>query len=76
RFDLQKDVDSLAKVWALVQQRHPDWTLNVYGNGELKPHFEEIVSDKKLNHKIIIVHNLKKVINYKIVKITLPLREL
>lgn len=53
RFDLQKDVDSLAKVWALVQQRHPDWTLNVYGNGELKPHFEEIVSDKKLN---VIVH--------------------
>lgn len=52
RFDLQKDVDSLAKVWALVQQCHPDWTLDVYGNGELKPHFEEIVSNKKLNVKV------------------------
>lgn len=52
RFDLQKDVDSLAKVWALVQQRHPDWTLDVYGNGELKPHFEEIVSDLKLNVRV------------------------
>lgn len=52
RFDLQKDVDSLAKVWALVQQRHPDWLLDVYGNGELKPHFEEIVSDKKLNIRV------------------------
>ena len=49
RFDLQKDVDSLANVWALVQLRHHDWTLDVYGNGELKPHFEKIVSDKKLN---------------------------
>ena len=53
RFDLQKDVDSLAKVWALVQQRHPDWTLDVYGNGELKPHFEDVVLEKKLN---IIIH--------------------
>ena len=52
RFDLQKDVDSLAKVWALVQQRHPDWTLDVYGNGELKPHFEEIVSEMKLNVRV------------------------
>lgn len=52
RFDLQKDVDSLAKVWALVQQRHPDWTLDVYGNGELKPHFEDIISDKKLNVRV------------------------
>ena len=52
RFDLQKDVDSLAKAWDLVQQRHPDWLLDVYGNGELKPHFEEIVSDKKLNIRV------------------------
>ena len=52
RFDLQKDVDSLAKAWALVQQRHPEWSLDVYGNGELKPHFEEIVSDMKLNVRV------------------------
>ena len=52
RFDLQKDVDSLSKVWALVQKRHPDWILDVYGNGELKPHFEEVVSDLKLNVRV------------------------
>lgn len=52
RFDLQKDVDSLAKAWTLVQQHHPDWLLDVYGNGDLKPHFEEIVSDKKLNIRV------------------------
>lgn len=52
RFDLQKDLDSLTNVWALVQQRHPDWTLDVYGNGELKPHFEEIVYNKKLNVRV------------------------
>ena len=52
RFDLQKDVDSLAKVWTLVQQRHPDWILDVYGNGELKPHFEEMVLEMKLNIRV------------------------
>ena len=52
RFDLQKDVDSLSKIWALVQKRHPDWTLDVYGNGNLKPHFEEVVSNLKLNVRV------------------------
>lgn len=53
RFDLQKDIDSLTKIWSLVQQHHPDWVLDVYGNGELKPHFEKVISENKLN---IVVH--------------------
>lgn len=53
RFDLQKDFGTLAKVWSLVQQRHPDWTLNVYGNGKQKPYYEKLVSEKKLN---IVIH--------------------
>ena len=53
RFDLQKDLGSLIEVWALVQQRYPEWFLDVYGNGELKPLFERIVLEKKLN---IVIH--------------------
>jgi glycosyltransferase involved in cell wall biosynthesis len=49
RFDLQKDVESLARVWFLVQHRHPDWVLEVYGNGKMKPHFRRIVEENKLN---------------------------
>lgn len=53
RFDLQKDFGSLVKVWTLVQKRYPDWILNVYGNGVLKPYFEDIVSQRQLH---IVIH--------------------
>ena len=35
RFTEQKDIDSLLKIWSLVHARHPDWTLEVYGDGDI-----------------------------------------
>ena len=52
RFDIQKDFGSMIKIWEIVQGRHHDWKLNVYGNGELKQHYEKIVQTKKLNISI------------------------
>ena len=52
RFDVQKDFGTMLKVWTLVQQRHPEWILNVYGNGELKSEFEELVAEQKMNVEI------------------------
>lgn len=52
RFDVQKDFGTMLKVWALVRQRHPEWILNVYGNGELKSEFEELVAEQKMNVEI------------------------
>lgn len=53
RFDVQKDFGTLMKVWSIVQRRHPDWVLNVYGNGELKPYYEKEVNERNLN---IVIH--------------------
>ena len=36
RFSHQKDIDSLLRIWEIVHQQHPDWHLNIYGEGELK----------------------------------------
>ncbi len=52
RFDIQKDHASLLQIWSLVQKKFPDWTLNVYGNGELKKDFEQQVSALRLNIRI------------------------
>lgn len=52
RFDVQKDFGTMLKIWALVQQRHPEWILNVYGNGELKPKYEKLVAEQKMNVEI------------------------
>ena len=53
RFDVQKDFGTMLKVWSLVQKRHPEWILNVYGNGELKPKYEELVAEKRMN---VVIH--------------------
>lgn len=53
RFDDQKDFGTMSKIWALVQKRHPEWILNAYGNGELKPKFQRLVGERKLN---VIIH--------------------
>lgn len=36
RFALQKAIPDLLAVWRLVHERHPDWRLDMYGEGELK----------------------------------------
>lgn len=52
RFDLQKDQASMLDIWSIVQKQHPDWTLFMYGNGELKAFFEQEVDSRKLNVQI------------------------
>ena len=34
RYSPEKGYDRLIKAWKEVNQRHPDWTLNIYGAGE------------------------------------------
>ena len=49
RFDAQKDFGMMVRIWEIVQSRHPEWQLDVYGNGDLKPFYIEEVKKKKLN---------------------------
>lgn len=36
RFSPQKDIDSLLRIWEIVHLQHPDWRLDIYGEGELE----------------------------------------
>lgn len=49
RFDVQKDQGSMLEVWSIVQKRHPDWFLEMYGNGELMTYYEQAVARRNLN---------------------------
>ena len=49
RFDLQKDQASMLDIWSIVQQRFPDWVLDMYGNGELMAYYEQEVAKRNLN---------------------------
>lgn len=34
RYTYQKGFDLLLQAWKIVYEKHPDWTLNIYGSGE------------------------------------------
>lgn len=52
RFDFQKNQGSMLDVWSKVQQRHPDWVLDMYGNGELRDFYEQEIVRRNLNAHI------------------------
>ena len=54
RFSKQKDVGSLLRIWTIVHQRHPDWTLHLYGGyGEEQAALHQEIKQKGTN---IIIH--------------------
>ena len=54
RFFFQKGIDVLIDVWKIVHMRHPDWVLDMFGEGELIGYFKKIIDDLNIN---IIIHH-------------------
>jgi glycosyltransferase involved in cell wall biosynthesis len=44
RLSKQKDVMILLKIWDVVSNRHPDWILNIYGEGDEEEHVKAIIN--------------------------------
>jgi len=49
RFNKQKNLPSLLKVWKNVQDRHSDWSLDMYGAGEDEAIMRNIIEKDNLN---------------------------
>ena len=43
RLEPQKQPDHLLRIWQCVAPSHPDWSLHIYGDGELRPWVESQV---------------------------------
>lgn len=54
RYNDAKGYDYLIPAWDMVHQRHPDWTLHVYGSGELHDDVERWIKERKLDDTIIM----------------------
>ena len=52
RYDPVKGFDMLIEAWAVVAQKHPDWTLKIVGPGDKSPYLEQ-VKRLKLEKKVI-----------------------
>ena len=54
RYSYQKDIESLLQIWKIVNQRHPDWQLNIYGGyGERQKMFQSKYGHSGMN---IVMH--------------------
>lgn len=45
RLDWQKGYDMLVDVWKIVNQKHPDWNLKVFGDGSFREELEKKTHD-------------------------------
>ena len=54
RLNYQKGYDRLVKAWKYVSEQYPDWTLQIYGSGELKQELENQIQMSGLSSVISI----------------------
>ena len=63
RFTREKDYAKMICVWDIVVKQHPDWFLNIFGEGELKEDIENRILHKNLNKSIIINNPTSQILN-------------
>lgn len=49
RFSVQKDIESLLKIWEIIHEHFPDWMLKIFGEGNLKRESLSIINSQNLN---------------------------
>jgi len=54
RLDYQKGFDDLIKIWKIIHMEHPDWILDIYGNGPLKQRLEDLIHILDLQYNVKI----------------------
>lgn len=54
RHEYAKGFDLLIKTWKVVEQKYPDWILDIYGEGSLTGLLTEQINDLKLTPKTLL----------------------
>lgn len=52
RLEAQKNFQGMVRVWGMVAEAHPDWTLDIYGEGSLKQKLEQQILEAGLQGKV------------------------
>lgn len=52
RYDFQKKFEDLIEAWRLLEGKHLDWKLNIYGHGDLKETYEGLIQTYGLQNQI------------------------
>lgn len=54
RLNYQKGFDYLIDAWNIVYRKHPDWILNIYGEGEKRKELQEQIDRLNLSKVVIL----------------------
>ncbi len=54
RLDYQKGFDYLIDSWKIVADKHPDWRLNIYGEGELRNSLQKQIDQNGHHDKVTL----------------------
>lgn len=55
RLVYQKNHKSLINAWKIVNQKHPDWQLEIWGDGVLKNELSKLINTLGLNNKVLLM---------------------
>ena len=58
RLSPEKGVDELVRVFALLAERYPDWTLHIVGDGEERSAIENLIAELNLEPRVVL-HGFK-----------------
>ena len=61
RLNEQKGYDLLVESWKMVHQKHPEWVVNIYGNGEYKDSILSAISDANLEGVVRVHEPVKNI---------------
>lgn len=61
RYVHQKGFDMLISAWQNVSEKHPDWILNIYGEGDLKENYQQQITQLGLSESCFLKEPVKNI---------------
>lgn len=61
RLSYVKGYDLLIRAWAHVAERHPDWTLRIFGNGSRRAKLQESIDKRGLTDRVFLEGSVEDV---------------
>lgn len=61
RYMPQKGFDRLIPAWSIVNKRHPDWTLRIYGDG-MRQQLQQQIDELNITSSCILEHSVENIV--------------
>lgn len=63
RLNEQKGLEYLIETWERVHQKHKDWILQIYGDGEQRELLLHLISEAKLKDAVVVNHSTRQIMD-------------